>query len=397
MKITGRKRIGFFIELLDYKSAITKFTLKLAEKTVSAGYPSDICYVRKVESAALRQGISSSGARIKWIPSARGKMKLYTAPLGAQLRLLLGNYGLSVSQSMMFKQDVIVLNNAPQVLQIEALARAPFSVVKPELWTKRKKLRAAIETIRFRPGNFKKVLALSKSIAGRTAELFKIDPAGISVIPLGVDSKLFSPELRRSMRPEARMKLGLGDDETVFLYVGDFWKGLEFAILGLAGTAAKKKVKLLALGSFDPEPFKALCARTGVPFTHFKDSDNIRFFYSAADAFLLPTPLDTFALAALEAMAMGLPVILSSQAGLSELLTHGKNALILDDPFDPAGIAEHALALADKEFARGLGEAGRCLAETLTWERTALAHLELYRSLDKSAARISGLANPGVE
>lgn len=383
MRSANVKRVGFFMERLDYKSAIAKFTLKLAEKTVSAGHMADICYVRKVESPELRREILSSGAHVKWIPSARGRMKLYSSPFGAQLRLLIGNYDLSVSQSLMLRQDVVVLNNAPQVLQVKAFARAPFSVVKPELWTKRKKLRAAIETIRFRPGNFKKVLALSHGIARDTAELYKINPARVSVIPLGVDSKRFCPELRMCLRAAARKELCLGDDETVFLYIGDFWKGLEFAILGLAGIAAKKKIKLLALGFFDPAPFMVLCAKNGVPFSHFMDSANVQSFYSAADAFLLPTPLDTFGLAALEAMAMGLPVILSSLAGLSELLLDKKNALLLKDPFDPACVAEQAGAVFDKDFARGIAEGGRRLAETLTWEKTASAHLELYQTLFK--------------
>lgn len=374
-------KIGFFLDILDQKNAVTKLTLKLAEKTVSAGHSADICYVAKAESAPLSRDLSTSGARLKWIPSLRGAMKLYTAPYGAELRRLLGAYDLSVAQSLMRRQDVVVMNNDPQVAQVEALARAPFTVVKPTLWTRRRELRASIEACRFKPGNFKQVVAPSAGTARRIAELLKIAPDRISVIPLGVDLEQFYPELRRRTGAAARKELGIGENEKVFLYVGDYWKGLEFAILGLARITSRRKIKLLALGSFNPEPFKALCAKTGVSFTHYKCSDNIRLFYSAADVFLLPTPLDTFGLASLEAMAMGLPVILSPRAGLSELLTHQKDALILDHPFDPACIAEQAIAALDIDLARNMGKNASSRAENLTWESTAMAHLELYQAL----------------
>lgn len=374
-------KIGFFLNFLDYKNAVSKFTLKLAEKTVSAGHKTDICYVKRTDSAALRRELSASGARLKWIPSLLGSLKLYTTPYGAELRRRLGNYDLSVAQNLMFRQDIILINNDPQAAQVEALERAPFTVVKPTLWTKRRKLRSSIELRRFRPENFKKAVAPSAGTARKITGLLNIDPGRISVIPLGVDSLRFCPEIRLALRPGARKELGVGDNETVFLYVGDFWKGLEFAILGLARIAAKQKIKLLALGSFDPEPFKALCAASALPFFHFNNSGDIRFFYSAADAFLLPTPLDVFGLASLEAMSMGLPVILSRQAGLSELLAHGENALLLDNPFDPACVARQALAVLDKDFAGVIGKGARLRAQTLTWENTALAHLKLYEAL----------------
>ncbi len=374
-------KIGFFLNRLDYKSAVAKFTLKLARETVSAGHGTDICYVTKAESAELRRELSAAGARTKWIPSLMGALKLYTTPYGAELRRIAGNYDLSVAQNLMFRQDVIIMNNDPQTAQVEALGRTPFTVAKPGLWTRRRKLRAAIESRRFRPENFKKAVAPSIGTARRITGFLDIDPDRISVIPLGVDSRRFCPELRRDTRPEARRELGISDDETVFLYAGDFWKGLEFAILGLARIARKRKIKLLAVGTFDPEPFRALSIKTGLPFAYFNNSEDIRFFYSAADAFLLPTPLDTFNLTALEAMAMGLPVVLSRYAGLSELLTHQNNALVLDNPFDPSCVAEQALAILDKDFANDLGARARDLARTMTWEKTARSHLELYEVL----------------
>ena len=56
--------------------------------------------------------------------------------------------------------------------------------------------------------------------------------------------------------------------------------------------------------------------------------------YLAADVLVHPTLEDTFAMVVLEAMAYGLPVVVSSAAycGISGLLSHGVNALLVHEP-----------------------------------------------------------------
>ncbi len=63
--------------------------------------------------------------------------------------------------------------------------------------------------------------------------------------------------------------------------------------------------------------------------------------YLAADVLAHPTLQDTFAMVVLEAMAHGLPVVVSNEAhcGIAGLLTHGDNALILDNPRDASELA----------------------------------------------------------
>lgn len=103
-------------------------------------------------------------------------------------------------------------------------------------------------------------------------------------------------------------------------------------------------------------------------------------YYAAADIFVLPTHFDPFANAALEAMAAGPPVITTRQNGVAEILAHGVNGLITDDPPTAAGVAA---LLAEGESAdrrRALGHAARETALGFSWAVTAEATLEVYRA-----------------
>src|SRR5207244_4938639 len=61
-----------------------------------------------------------------------------------------------------------------------------------------------------------------------------------------------------------------------------------------------------------------------------------------ADLFLLPSATESFGLAALEAMACGVPVIASAAGGLPEVVEDGKTGFLVP-PGDVAAMAERAL------------------------------------------------------
>ena len=56
---------------------------------------------------------------------------------------------------------------------------------------------------------------------------------------------------------------------------------------------------------------------------------DIEFYYAAADAYVGPSLQDSYAMPPAEAMACGLPVIVSASAGVSEIITDGIDGLIL--------------------------------------------------------------------
>jgi glycosyltransferase involved in cell wall biosynthesis len=101
---------------------------------------------------------------------------------------------------------------------------------------------------------------------------------------------------------------------------------------------------------------------------------------AGADAFVLPSHSEGLPVAAIEAMASALPVILSPGCNLQEVAAAGAGLIVEPSP----EILSRAISsmFADPEAARAMGENGRWLvARKFTWPRIAGETLEIYRSL----------------
>src|SRR5439155_18617893 len=134
------------------------------------------------------------------------------------------------------------------------------------------------------------------------------------VIYHGVDLKLFSPENRRRWRAGMRAQYGLSEDEMVFLYVGDLRKGARRCITALSRIP---EGRLLFVSRTPASPYQRLAEDAGVAnrVRFLRATNQVEKAYAAADAFLHPSPYDAFGMVVSEAMACGLPVVVSREAG----------------------------------------------------------------------------------
>jgi len=99
---------------------------------------------------------------------------------------------------------------------------------------------------------------------------------------------------------------------------------------------------------------------------------------------VFPTSGDTFGMVPLEAMAHGLPVIVSSgrHCGFAHYVTHGVDALVLEDPGDADALAKAmGRLLAEPELRERLAGSGRALARKMGWDGVAARYSQLYRRL----------------
>jgi UDP-glucose:(heptosyl)LPS alpha-1,3-glucosyltransferase len=202
----------------------------------------------------------------------------------------------------------------------------------------------------------------------------------------GVDTQRFSPHHRAEHRRQIRARLGVADDEVLFLFVGhDFArKGLATAIRALGHLHADRRpVRLVVVGGKPVGTYKRLADRCGVRSqVAFAGSvaDPIPY-YAAADAYVLPTFYDPCSLGVLEAAASGLPSITTSLNGASELLTDGVDGYLLADPADDYGLAVPMQWLLDPVLRHRLGEAARQLALQHTLERNCDQIAAIYREI----------------
>lgn len=101
--------------------------------------------------------------------------------------------------------------------------------------------------------------------------------------------------------------------------------------------------------------------------------------YGSHDVFVFPNHLQSWGLAVFEAMAAGIPVIVSKTAGPSEVLTDGENALFTE-PKSPGSIAAALRRLvASPGLFQALSKNGRTFVEkNMSWEKYADEMLALF-------------------
>jgi len=107
----------------------------------------------------------------------------------------------------------------------------------------------------------------------------------------------------------------------------------------------------------------------------------IESLYRAADAFAFPSTKEGFGLAALEALASGLPVVATELEEFTTYLEHGRNALLVQvGDGDALGDALARLARSPDTRAQ-LRVEGLSVAAAYTWDRAAIEHERVYRQL----------------
>lgn len=110
--------------------------------------------------------------------------------------------------------------------------------------------------------------------------------------------------------------------------------------------------------------------------------DDVPALMRRADVFFMPSSREGFGLAAVEAMASGLPVVASRLPGIGDVVGDDGSCGILADPGSAEQMADGLLELVQNGFLRQKkAEAGRKRAEFFSIEKTAERYLRLYRSV----------------
>lgn len=214
------------------------------------------------------------------------------------------------------------------------------------------------------------------------------------VLYLGLDHAIFNPARRHRLREGARSELGLSESQFTLVLVGNDWrnKGVPVVLDALAH-ARDLPLNLIIVSREDPTSCRTLIVERGLEgrVKFVPPRNDIEFYYAAADAYVGPSLEDTFAQPPAEAMACGLPVIVSSANGTSEIMTHEANGLILTDPTDSATLTSMIRRLyQDKEFRDQLGAKAASTTLEYTWERNGR---ELVRIFEEILQRKAGASS----
>ncbi|AEG45454.1 glycosyltransferase [Isoptericola variabilis] len=207
-------------------------------------------------------------------------------------------------------------------------------------------------------------------------------------VPLGVDLDLFSPA-----RHDAGTRAGLAPPGTAVVLVVSRLSGekrVDLAIDAVARVVRDGRPARLVVAGGGPQltRLRARAERHGLDhrFLGFvPDRTRLATLLACADVVVAPGPIETFGLAALEALASGTPVVCSATSALPEVVG-GAGAVGAPDP--------HALALAVHDVldrpAAARREAARERAELFPWSATGEAMLRIHGAPSGVPAGVGG-------
>ena len=206
-------------------------------------------------------------------------------------------------------------------------------------------------------------------LADGVKRLTRLDPPKIHVIPYGIELSRFTDHARG--REEARKRLDLPINQTLVGVVGRFDPKKGQDVLIRAARLVHDRghpIHLLFVGEETRDEHngyllsvKKLASDLGLDdFIHFRPfMEEIESAYAAMDIFVLPSHSETYGMVTIEAMASGLPVIVTNTGGSPGIVTDHRNGLLVP-PEDPTELSEALCRLLDDpDFARKLAQQAR--------------------------------------
>lgn len=198
----------------------------------------------------------------------------------------------------------------------------------------------------------------------------------ISVVHNGIDLSEFTPHDFRTVFP----------NDKVVLFVGrlTFQKGVDYFLESAKLVLAEHPNTVFVItGTGDMEQQLMMQAAylgigNRVIFSGFMTGNNLNAVYQMADVFVMPSVSEPYGIVALEAVARGIPTIISKQSGVAETI---KNVKAVDYWDTQLMAKEISNSLRFPNSAREWAKAARLEASKQTWDIAAAKTIQIYHQL----------------
>lgn len=230
------------------------------------------------------------------------------------------------------------------------------------------------------------VVTVSGTSRDEIVEHLGVRPGRISVVHIGADTDLFSPNPAVAEVPGRIVTTSSADVPL---------KGLVYLVEALAKVRAEQPDAHLVVVGKRPEegPVAGAIARYGlegaVEFVKGISDQELVDLVRSAQVACVPSLYEGFSLPAAEAMATGTPLVATTGGAIPEVAGRDGETCLAVPTADPGALAESlARLLGDRELRARLGAAGRArVLERFTWARAAQGTAELYREAMETAPR----------
>ncbi len=298
----------------------------------------------------------------------------------AQRQIRRGHFDLVHSHERIFAADLFTLHGVPHRYWIDQVRRKRMSLYdRATAWVERK---LVLES------GCRKFVAVSHLTRDIFLQEYLIDPEKVAVIHPGVELSDYRRKNKDDVRHAVRSSLGISENELVMVFASMNFeiKGLDDIIASL-GRLQKQvpRFKLVVAGKGNAKKYRKIAGEAGVAenivFTGVLSREKLTDLYLAGDLYVMLSKFDTFGMVVLEAMAAGLPVMVSSHVGAKDLVVQNENGFVVDDPSDHGDVVSRLQALTDENKRRRMSAAALATASQNSWDAVAEKYQALYAEI----------------
>jgi len=305
----------------------------------------------------------------------------YSFAWGVERALCRIPHDLAHSHERIFRADVFSVHGMPHHLWIRDVRRKSLSLFD--------RATARVERTGYTHPETRLLLPVSHLVAQALIDTYPGIHERVQVLHPGVATRRFATCHKNEVKAAAKVGFGLSSSDTVLLFVGMNFevKRLQLVMEALATLGRPvleaRKLKLLVIGKGDIARYSRLAAALGIAsnvcFAGVQ-TDMVRT-YAAGDVLVMPSRMDTFGLVVLEALAAGLPVILTERVGAVDVVRSTGCGIVLDADPDRTSLAEAIHGMLDVDRRTAMGKSARTMAASFDWQSVTSRLVRHYGSL----------------
>ncbi len=298
----------------------------------------------------------------------------------AQRQIRRGHFDLVHSHERIFAADLFTLHGVPHRYWVDQVRRKKMSLHdRATAWVEKK---LVLES------GCRKFVAVSHLTRDIFLQEYLIDPEKVAVIHPGVELSDYRREDKDDVRRAVRSSLGISENELVMVFASMNFeiKGLDDIIASL-GRLQKQipRFKLVVAGKGNTKKYRKIAGEAGVAenlvFSGVLSREKLTDLYLAGNLYVMLSKFDTFGMVVLEAMAAGLPVMVSSHVGAKDLVVQNENGFVVDDPSDHDRVAFILKAMLEENTRRRMSAAALATAAENSWDTIAVKYANIYRDI----------------
>jgi UDP-glucose:(heptosyl)LPS alpha-1,3-glucosyltransferase len=323
---------------------------------------------------------------VRTVPLGR-TAEMWSAALATRSELQAGGYDAVVSFGRFLAADVVRCGGGTHRGFLQRMGRAGGKARR--LWQNfsiyhRSVL--AIEQRQFESPRLKKIIAVSNAVKRDVLANYPVAEDKIAVLYNGVDARRFHPGRSCEERRRVRERWKIPANAPLVLFVGSGFrrKGLD-RLLPLWRSPKLADCYLLVVGAdARMAQYRARAEALAPGRVVFADrQEDVENYYAAADLVALVSLQEAFGNVVLEALAAGLPVLVSCEVGAAEILVGDLSDGVVEDPDDRSELERKLLRLLEHPSDAALACQARQIAEAYSWD-------EHFRKFERILLDISG-------